>query len=890
MRKLVLLSMIVIGIIGCTEPVTKTVIEKEQAVEYKVSFNPNGAEGTMDDITVKAGEFVILPKNTFTRNNYKFMGWSTTADGEVIILNSGIYGGLHSDAMLYAVWGAKNEYKIKFNANGGIGFMATQTAVADSSIKLSANAFTREGYIFEGWAEKAGDLKKYDNQAEIILNNETELYAVWKPIAYTIKFDSNLDKSFAVENPKDINATYDEEITLPVLSDIDKHYYFQGWNTEKLGNGSNYTVGTKVKNLKTANNETLQLYARWKSAGEYFINYELDGGTNNEKNPSSFYKADEVKLYEPKPPIDECTFEGWYDNKSFSGAKITGWAAGSRTSDVTLYAKWNKPSYKVTLISKIGNDTVSVSVDAVYGNSMPKISIPFRDLEHKFGGYFTQENGLGKQYYAADGESIVKYDEKSNLTLYAFWIKQTCRYEITLVAEDGVSSNVGVIVPVVYNENLPDITPLSNRNDNKYYVYCGYFTERNGMGERYYAADGKGLKKYDLHKDLTLYAKWGNSALNALQIIKNMSKGEIKTVDVCGEVTDSDIEAIKNALNDNETIKVALDLSEAAITVLADNAFKDCTNLTGIVISDSVTSIGKSAFYGCSALTNVVIGNGVTEIGDTYTFNGCDNVQTLVTGNGLTSLKNLPIKSALKSITIGSSVTNIKNELAHAGSLTSLTVDENNTAYKSNENYVYTKDGKTLVAAPKDVVNAVIPDDITKIGDNAFCDCTNLTNITIPNTVTEIGFSSFSGCSSLTSVTIPDSVTEIGSHIFQKCSKLASVVISSRVTKITYSMFDGCSNLASVTIPDSVTEITDWAFSECSNLINVTIPKNVTRIGVSAFSKCDSLTDVVFSDPNNWHNTTNDYYINGNPINVSNAKTNANNLKNSYRDYYWYKK
>lgn len=92
------------------------------------------------------------------------------------------------------------------------------------------------------------------------------------------------------------------------------------------------------------------------------------------------------------------------------------------------------------------------------------------------------------------------------------------------------------------------------------------------------------------------------------------------------------------------------------------------------------------------------------------------------------------------------------------------------------------KDG-VITRCRKDVKEAVIPAGVTKIGAEAFYDCTSLTSVVIPSSVKKIGEDAFEYCKSLSSVEIPSSVTEIGVMAFWGCKALAAVEFGGTVAQ-----------------------------------------------------------------------------------------------------------
>ncbi len=249
-----------------------------QANSYSIKFNGNGnTGGTMSNLSMTYDASKNLTANAFTRTGYEFLGWATSASGEVEYTNSESVKNLTATANgtvnLYAVW-KELDYTVKFNNNGGSGTMADQKHQRDIALALTSNTFTKTGYTFKGWATSANGTVAYTNGQSVTnigtADSTVTLYAVWQANSYTIKFNGNGSDGGTMSN---LSMTYDTAKNLTANGFTKTGYHFIGWATSATG-GVVYTDAQSVSNLAQSGNVTL--YAVWE-VNVYTITFIVDG-------------------------------------------------------------------------------------------------------------------------------------------------------------------------------------------------------------------------------------------------------------------------------------------------------------------------------------------------------------------------------------------------------------------------------------------------------------------------------------------------------------------------------------------------------------------------------------------------------------------------------------
>ena len=261
---------------------------------------------------------------------------------------------------------------------------------------------------------------------------------------------------------------------------------------------------------------------------------------------------------------------------------------------------------------------------------------------------------------------------------------------------------------------------------------------------------------------------------------------------------------------DNSELKIIDNINGNPVTRLADNAFKNCKNLTKVVVPDSVVNMGDHVFYGCVNLDEIIIPNDMNYIGK-YSF---DNTKAL----------------------------NDQSEvLKYIGNWV---VDCENVEDVSIKNGTRGIAGRAFEYCTK-LKNIIIPEGVVRISVDAFYYCSNLTSITLPDSLKYISWYAFGWCTNLESITIPSGVTWVGDDAFAYCRKLKSISIPQGVSQISHWIFYDCTNLESITIYDGIEFIGIYAFYDCTKLKEIAIPSSVKSIQKYAFAYCRSLQNVV---------------------------------------------
>jgi len=283
------------------------------------------------------------------------------------------------------------------------------------------------------------------------------------------------------------------------------------------------------------------------------------------------------------------------------------------------------------------------------------------------------------------------------------------------------------------------------------------------------------------------------------------------------------------------------------VTTIKYDAFKDCKEVTSIIVPDSVTDIWENALFdtawyknqpdgvvyaGKVALrykgempenTSITLQDGTLGIADSA-FSGCDNLVSITIPAGCKHIGSYAFygSKALTTINIPHSVVSV--DLYAFDETPWLDNQPNGVLYVGSVAYDY-------IGRIQDDTSIEIKEGTTVIGDYLFDLPFGPKSITIPKSVTVIEEIALHNLPNLETIIVDD-----GNPVFDSRNQCNAIIETS-----TNRLLIGCKNTI---IPKGVVRIEDEAFVGCSGLLSLSLPDTVTSIGEKAFVGCEGLESI----------------------------------------------
>ena len=388
---------------------------------YTISYELDGGTVATANPTSYTIESNAITLNNPTKTGYTFAGWTgtgITGAAQTVTIAKGSTG----DRAYTATWTA-HTYTVKFekNAENVSGSMADQSFTYGEKKALTANAFTKANYTFQGWAKTASGEVEYADQAEVenltAENNATvTLYAVWEE-------DAKVTVTFKANGGTGTDKT--QEIYKGVATALDKNTFtraghtFSGWNTKADGTGTAYADEAVV----TLNANT-ELYAQW-TINKYTVTFVDEDGTTVLKAATEYdYGTPAAEIAKPTDPTKEGNAQYTYT--------FAGWTPEIKdvTGNATYKATYSSTINKYTITFVDDDDTIlKAATEYEYGTPAAEIAKPTDPTK----------DATAQYTYTFTGWTPQIADVTGNATYKATYTSTVNTYKVTFVGEDGTT-------------------------------------------------------------------------------------------------------------------------------------------------------------------------------------------------------------------------------------------------------------------------------------------------------------------------------------------------------------------------------------------------------------------------------------------------------------------
>ena len=363
---------------------------------------------------------------------------STTFMGAV--QNSKIEGGIFKGNVENCTIAESAKVIARFDSKGGNEIVPQEISLLRGQKAQEPETPVKEGYAFDGWYVSGNPNFKWNFSDSVTENLNLEAH--WN-IVYQVTLQTN---GGTIAAGKEIKSyTGGTKATLPGGGDITREgYTFEGWYEDSSFSGS------PVTEITGSDTGDKIFYAKW-SANIYTVKMETNGGKIADGKDVTVYTCGIGAALPTKDNItrEGYTFEGWYEDSSFSGSPVTE-ITGSDTGNKTFYAKWKRNTVPVIPAQTEHNDTnhdnanhdntgdanessgtapviyPTLTFDTCGGSSIKEVRA-FEGHTINLSGYLPTREGYQFSGWYADQnltQPVTEIRLNGNRTVYAGWIKQ----------------------------------------------------------------------------------------------------------------------------------------------------------------------------------------------------------------------------------------------------------------------------------------------------------------------------------------------------------------------------------------------------------------------------------------------------------------------------------
>ena len=389
---------------------------------YDISYDYTSCNLSEDEVTsLNNKTSYTVEDNNFVLNNpnkygYDFEGWTGT-DLEEKQINVEVQ--TNKAKNLNFIANCKlHKYTVTFVDEGSV--IETKEVEYNKKVTTIDNP-TKNGYTFKYWLL---DDNEYDFDSKI--TKDITLISSYEINNYTITYKGLTEEELSsLNNPTSYNIeTANFTLNNPNnrLDEDEGGEVFVGW---KEKNDNTPSMSISLPDTNNLGNKEYTAVWNERQPNVYNITYNLNGGSLEEENPST-YKKSELPITLNNPKKTGYTFTGWTGSNGSSPSNVT--IPKNTTGDLSYEANYEINKYKIEFYNlKADGDYEKVNeVEKEYNTTLETAELPTVSL-----------SGYTFKYFSLDKESgyIINTPITKNIKLYAVYDKDS--YNITYNLNGG---------------------------------------------------------------------------------------------------------------------------------------------------------------------------------------------------------------------------------------------------------------------------------------------------------------------------------------------------------------------------------------------------------------------------------------------------------------------